>query len=116
MFVYDRTTEVAAPPERVYRVAADHGRYAAYGIRYLVSVRVEQPEDADGWTESSWVFRGGGVHLEYTLRAHHDPERLEISFQALPNSYARTGSGIWRFLPDGKGGTRFVVHMVRIPE
>lgn len=111
MLVYDRTIEIRAAPARVYAVAADHGRYAAYGIKYLVSVRVDRPEGPDGWTESSWVFHGAGLHLEYGLRAHHDPERLEIRFQALPNRYAQNGSGFWRFLPDGNGGTRFVAHM-----
>lgn len=109
MITYDRTLQIAAPPKTVFAVTADHASWGSYGMKYLVGVTTDQPEDEQGWTRSTWHFQMG-VQWKFSARAHHDFERLEIHAQVLPGSgYFKGAEWHYRFLPSGDH-TLMVVH------
>jgi carbon monoxide dehydrogenase subunit G len=106
---YDRTVQIAAPPKTVFAVTADHASWGSYGMKYLVDVKVDQPEDEQGWTQSTWHVQLG-ARWKFSVRARHDLEHLTIHAQAISgNGFFKSAEWNYQFLPSGEH-TLMVVH------
>jgi len=96
----ERSARIAAPPERVFAILADHEAMSEWlPVREVVRRRPGEP-DPNG-LGAVRVVRGAGLAVEERITAFEPPRRLE--YRLLAGAPVRDHRGEVRLEPDGDG-------------
>lgn len=88
------------PPEQLFDLVADVGRYPEF-LPWVAAVRVRSDSETEMVADLVVGFRS--LKETFTSRVHkRRPEEIEIDYVEGPLKYLNNH---WRFLPDGEGGT-----------
>lgn len=97
---HSETRKLPYPPELLFDLVADVGRYGEF-LPWVAAVRVRSDSETEMVADLVVGFKG--LHEKFTSRVHkHRPDRVCVDYVEGPLKYLRNE---WTFRPDGAGGT-----------
>lgn len=99
-----QTTTIAAPPERVWAIAADVEKYPEWA-KDVKDVVVHVRDDAGRPLEVEFRASALGRSTHYTLAYDYSEAPDVLTWRMLRGDIMRTIDGAYRFTPGSDGGT-----------
>jgi uncharacterized membrane protein len=99
-----QTTIIAAPPERVWAIAADFERYPEWA-KDVKDVVVRARDDAGRPSEVEFRASALGRSTHYTLAYDYSQAPHALAWRMLRGDIMRTIDGAYHFAPTADGGT-----------
>jgi len=97
---HSETRHLPYPPELLFDLVADVGRYGEF-LPWVAAVRVKSDSETEMVADLVVGFKG--LHETFTSRVHkHKPDRICVDYVDGPLKFLRNE---WTFRPDGQGGT-----------
>lgn len=103
---HNETRHLPYPPEKLFNLVADVGRYNEF-LPWVAAVRVKSDSETEMVADLVVGFKG--LHETFTSRVHKQrPDRVCVDYVDGPLKYLRNE---WNFRPDGQGGTMLDFHV-----
>lgn len=97
---HNETRQLPYPPELLFDLVADVGRYSEF-LPWVAAVRVKSDSETEMVADLVVGFKG--LHETFTSRVHkHRPDRVSVDYVEGPLKHLHND---WVFRPDGQGGT-----------
>lgn len=97
---HSETRHLPYPPEYLYDLVADVGRYGEF-LPWVAAVRVKSDSETEMVADLVVGFKG--LHETFTSRVNkHRPDRVSVDYVEGPLKHLHNE---WAFRPDGQGGT-----------
>lgn len=98
------TIQIAAPPERVWKIAADVERYPDWA-RDVKDVVVRTRDEADRPSEVEFRASALGRSTHYTLAYDYSQAPQVLAWEMVRGDIQRSIEGAYHFAPTDDGGT-----------